>query len=182
VPGIPPRTIGFWKNWASCAGSHGNQQPVLDQTLAAAEPAGIQIGDLTLHGSTTNRNVAPDCLKAIRLLDKSRIDTGQKMASDPAFNLAAQLLAAKLNVVAGATTCAEVTTAISQAQALLDAIDFNGITHKPLTAGQRTQANQLATALDNYNNNQTCSLIFTALSVSTDEDSQGQIFLPLITR
>ena len=47
---------------------------------------------------------APDCLKAVSLLNKSTIDTGKKMASDPAFNLAAQLLAAKLNVVAGAVT------------------------------------------------------------------------------
>ena len=34
-------TIGFWKNWASCAGSQGKQKPVLDRTLAAADPGGI---------------------------------------------------------------------------------------------------------------------------------------------
>ena len=66
---------------------------MLDQTLAAADPAGIAIGTLTLH--------AGDCLKAVRLLDKSTVDTGKKMASDAAFGLAAQLLAAKLNMVAG---------------------------------------------------------------------------------
>ena len=32
-PGGDARTIGFWKNWTSCDG-HGNQDPVLDETLA----------------------------------------------------------------------------------------------------------------------------------------------------
>jgi len=91
VDNIPPpgglaRTIGFWKNWASCAASKGKQKPVLDQTLAAADPVGIAIGALTLH--------AGDCLKAVRLLDKSTVDTDKKMASDPAltFKLASRLL------------------------------------------------------------------------------------------
>ena len=40
-PGGRALTIGFWKNWASCAKSNGGQKPVVDQTLAAAEPTGI---------------------------------------------------------------------------------------------------------------------------------------------
>jgi hypothetical protein len=147
-PGGLARTIGFWKNWASCAQSSGKQKPVLDQTLALAEPAGVQIGDLVLH--------AGDCLKAVRILDKSRIDNGKKMSSDPAFNLAAQLLAAKLNVVAGAGTCPAAVTAINAAQALLDAINFDGITHATMTTAHKNQANSLATTLDRYNNNLLC--------------------------
>jgi Tol biopolymer transport system component len=147
-PGGLARTIGFWKNWASCASSSGNQKPVLDQTLAAADPAGISIGMLTVH--------AGDCLKAVRLLNKSTIDTGKKMSSDPAFNLAAELLAAKLNLKAGALTCPSATNAISDAQALLAAVHFNGITHDKLSAAQATQANSLATTLDHFNNNVLC--------------------------
>jgi Domain of unknown function DUF11 len=147
-PGGLGRTIGFWKNWASCAGSNGKQRPVLDQTLAAADPAGITIGMLTLH--------AGDCLQAVRLLDKSTIDTGKKMASDPAFALAAQLLAAKLNVVAGAGSCPAAVTAINDAQTFLAAVHFNGITHDELSAAQATQANSLATTIDRYNNNLLC--------------------------
>jgi plastocyanin len=147
-PGGLARTIGFWKNWASCASSSGNQKPVLDRTLAAADPGGISIGTLTLHTG--------DCLKAIRLLDKSTIDTGKKQASDPAFNLAAQLLAAKLNVKAGALTCSSAIAAINDAQTLLVALHFNGITHDKLNAAQTTQANNLATTLDHYNNNLLC--------------------------
>jgi hypothetical protein len=155
-PGGDARTIGYWKTHASCSTTGARKRPKLDQTLAEAEPGGIRIGDLFLHGSTSTPNVAPDCVKAVRILNKSRIDTGAKMASDPAFNLAAQLLAAKLNIVADAGTCAAANTAITQAQALLDAINFNGITHTVMTSTQKTQANALASTLDRYNNNTLC--------------------------
>jgi hypothetical protein len=155
-PGGLARTIGFWKNWASCSGSRGNQRPVLDRTLAAAEPGGIMIGDLILHGSASNPDVAPDCQKAVRLLNKSRISDGRRMSNDPAFNLAAQLLAAKLNIVAGAGTCPAAITAINDAQALLDATNFNGNTHLNMTTLQRNLANSLAATLDRYNNDTLC--------------------------
>ena len=155
-PGGLARTIGFWKNWASCASSSGNQKPVLDQTLAAAEPAGITIGTLALHGSTSTPNTARDCLKAVRLLNKSTVDAGKKMSSDAAFNLAAQLLAADLNVKARALTCPSAISAINDAQTLLAAVHFNGITHDKLTGAQATKANNLATTLDRYNNNLLC--------------------------
>ena len=79
--GIPPRTIGFWMNWSSCTG--GNQDPVLDETLASFPGGGVLIGDLFVN----------NCVNAVRILSKSRISDGKKMASDPAFGLAAQLLA-----------------------------------------------------------------------------------------
>jgi hypothetical protein len=147
-PGGLALTIGFWKNWASCSSSNGKPRPVLDQTLAAADPAGIQVGLLTLH--------SVDCVKAVRVLNKSTIDTGTKMSSDAAFNLAAQLLAAKLDGIAGATTCLPATTAISDAQALLASVRFDGITHDKLTKQQIAKANDLAMTLDTYNNNKLC--------------------------
>jgi hypothetical protein len=147
-PGGLARTIGFWKDWASCAGSRGNQKPVLDRTLAAADPSGIVIGTMTLH--------AGDCLKAVRLLDKSSVDAGKKMASDPAFALAAQLLAAKLNIVAGAGSCPAAVSGINDGQTLLAAVHFNGVTHDKLSAAQATRATALATTLDRYNNNLLC--------------------------
>jgi hypothetical protein len=112
--------------------------------------------DADPHGSSGSPNTAPDCLKAVRLLDKSTIDTGKKMSSDPAFNLAAQLLAADLNVKAGALSCPSAISAINDAQTLLTAVHFNGITHDKLSAAQATQANGLATTLDRYNNNLLC--------------------------
>ena len=150
-PGGLARTIGFWKNWASCSASKGKQKFVLDQTLTAADGSGgITLGLLTLHST--------DCAKAVSILNKSDIVSGKKMASDPAYNMAAQLLAAKLNVVAGAGTCAAATTAITDGSALLTAIGFTG-TGKYLpsmTPAQVAQANALASTLDAYNNNLLC--------------------------
>jgi hypothetical protein len=153
-PGGLTRTIGFWKNWSSC--SKGMQAPVLDRTLARSEPTGIAIGRLTLHGSATRPDVASDCLKAFNLLDKTTIDGKKKSASDPAFNMAAQLLAAKLNIVAGAGSCTAANDAIATGQTLLHAVVFNGLTHTKLTPAQATQTNALATTLDRYNNGLLC--------------------------
>jgi hypothetical protein len=78
------------------------------------------------------------------------------MSSDAAFNLAAQLLAADLNVKAGARTCPSAISAINNGQTLLATVHFNGIAHDKLSAAQATQANSLATTLDRYNNNRLC--------------------------
>jgi len=153
-PGGLARTIGFWKNWASCSSSKGKQKPILDQTLGLGD---ITIGTLVLHDSNSDPNVASDCSDAVSLLSKQAINNGKQKSSDPAFNLAAQLLAAKLNVQAGAGVCPAAVTAINAAQALLAAIHFNGSTHDTMTAAQISQANSLATTLDQYNNNQLCS-------------------------
>jgi hypothetical protein len=150
-PGGLARTIGFWKNWTSCDG-RGNQDPVLDQTLVAAG-GGILIGDLFVN----------NCDDAVDILDKSDVGSGQKKANDAAYGLAAQLLAAKLNIVAGAGSCAAANTAISAGQALLDLINFTGTGNylPPTVKGallkqQRSDALSLADTLDKYNNNLLC--------------------------
>jgi hypothetical protein len=144
-PGGDARTIGFWKNWASCSGSNGKQKPVLDQTLTAAGGS-ILIGDLAVN----------TCQIAVAILNKSDIKTGKKMASDPGFNLAAQLLAARLNIVAGAGSCTDANTAIANGQALLDLVNFTGTGKTTMTAQQAADANTIAGILDAYNNNQLC--------------------------
>ena len=143
-PGGMARTIGFWKNWSSCGGSNGKQKPVLDQTLVKAG-GHILIGDLDVD----------TCLEAVRLLEKSTLD-GKKMASDPSFNLAAQLMAARLNIAAGAGTCGSAISAINAAQALLDSYNFVGTTAPKLSKSDVTLANSLATTIDRYNNNKLC--------------------------
>jgi hypothetical protein len=151
-PGGDSRTIGYWKNWASCTTSSAKKAPVLDQTLYKA--GSITIGTLVLHGGTAN--VSPDCAKAVKILSKKSLD-GTKKASDPLFNMAAQLLAADLNVAAGAKTCLAATNAINAAQALLVKYGWNGQTYSPkLTAADKNLANSLASTLDKYNNNKLC--------------------------
>ena len=152
-PGGDARTIGYWKNWSSCTGGKqyikAGERNELDKTLDFYLPVASGIypmGDI--QGPLT-------CEQAVRLLGKSDMTTGKKLASDPAYNLFAQFFAAKLNYAAGAQQCPAATTAIAQAQALLDAINFTGTgTYKnSMTAQQQTQANTLAGILDSYNNN-----------------------------
>jgi hypothetical protein len=67
--------------------------------------------------------------------------------------MGAQLLAAKLNYSAGAKQCTAATTNIAAGQALLVSIGFTGSGASKMTALQASQANALATKLDQYNNN-----------------------------
>jgi hypothetical protein len=154
-PGGRALTIGFWKNWASCSSSNGSRKPVLDQTLALADPLVVAATSgsypafapmfyLVLH--------AGDCTKAVDLLNKSTF-SGKKMASDPAFNLAAQLVAAELNYTAGAGQKPSVTLAITRAVLILGKYGFNGSTHGKISSTDANTMNSLATTLDNYNNN-----------------------------
>src|SRR5207248_651253 len=69
-------TIGFWKNWSSCANSNGNgQKPILDETLYASQSLttspygpGITLGILTLTDTSTNKDKASDCQSAVNIL------------------------------------------------------------------------------------------------------------------
>jgi hypothetical protein len=157
-------SIGFWKDWASCAGSSGGQKPALDQTLAVSEALspppygpGVAIGTLRLDGSVAIPNVALSCQPAVDLLNKSTIGAKPaKMASDPAFNMAAQLLAAILNVDAGAAICSNNEIVVNYADTLLAAHGFNGLTYTPFSPAEATLANTLATLLDTYNNSGPC--------------------------
>jgi len=142
-PGGDARTIGYWKNHSSCSKSNGKQSFVLDQTLAAFPGGGVLIGDIFVD----------TCREAYAILDKSDLN-GTKRASDAAYGLAAQLLAAKLSIQATAGTCPAVLTAIAQGQALLDAANFIATgTYKNKIGAT---ANSVAATLDAYNNNNLC--------------------------
>ena len=77
--------------------------------------------------------------------------------------MAAQLLAAKLNVQAGAGQCPNAVTAMVAGQAILDrpppsyAVNFTGMGDYPKKGQFAAEANNLATTLDQYNNNYLCT-------------------------
>jgi len=147
--------IGFWKNSSSC--TSGGQAPTLDATLGFAANAGtpVTIGILVLDPNVLGK--ASACTFAVNLLNKSRISTGTKMASDPLFNMAAQLLGADLNLQAGAAACASAVSVINQAQALLLKYLFDGNGYSPrVTSTDAMLASQLAANLETYNNNLFC--------------------------
>jgi hypothetical protein len=183
-PGGRALTIGFWKNWASCASSNGKgQKPMLDLALAYASqnttnpPGGLVVSAqtagsgwpnygpvwyLVLKGDATstkdNIKPAPDCLKAVNLLNKTTIDGSKKKASDPLFNMTAQLVGAQLNRFMGAGISGVTITNIDKAVLLDGKYQFNGNTYTPtLTTADTNKANCLATQLDNYNNDRPAS-------------------------
>jgi len=153
--GQMPRTIGYWKNHASSKESNGGQEPVLDRMLYKATQAGetISIGLLALPGGSTPDNAGIYATYAVRLLNKSTIDTNKKMASDPLFNLAAQLLGYRLNQPFGAWPNTVAATAADYAQEMLKQLQFNGTkTHSKPSAKAVANLNYLAGVLDAYNN------------------------------
>jgi hypothetical protein len=152
-PGGGTRTIGYWKNWSSCAQSKGGQytkalakgtpEATLDYNLPTAVSTTNPLGDLT---SLT-------CAQAVNLLAKSAID-GSKRAGDPVYNMVAQMLGARLNVAAQAGTCAALNTALADAQAFLDLINFNGTgSYKTnsFTADQKSDLSEWAGIFGSYN-------------------------------
>jgi uncharacterized repeat protein (TIGR01451 family) len=155
-PGGDARTIGYWKNWSSCTGggqyTKAMSRNLYNKTLDGNLPQ--TVGILLLRGSTPPGGISPDCQKAVYILDKSDL-SGKKQASDPAYNLAAQLLAAMLNKQAGAALCQVAANNITTAQTLLFNIGFNGTGSylKKLNATVAAQANLLATKLEAYNSN-----------------------------
>ncbi|MEJ2352999.1 MAG: hypothetical protein P8Y03_24695 [Anaerolineales bacterium] len=166
-PGGDARTIGFWKNWTSCDG-HGNQDAVLDEVLATFPIAsgesthGVYIGDLYVD----------TCANAVDILNKSPIGDpgvvgdGDKSANDAAYGLAAQLLAAELNIQANAGSCPAASDAISAGQTRLVDLGFDGngeyLSPQAIKGGGkpakelRADTEDLAHTLDLYNNNLLC--------------------------
>jgi hypothetical protein len=145
--------------------------PVLDQTLAIATslststPPGEVVSAETAGGGWPSfgpayylvlqgdPNVAPGCAWAVNLLSKTTIDGKTKKASDPLFNMAAQLVAAQLNYFAGAGKNGPTTLNIQSGVLLLGKYTFNGLTYSPkLSSSDTNLANCLATQLNNYNN------------------------------
>lgn len=80
---------------------------MLDQTLASFAGGGVYIGKLFVD----------TCQEAVRILSKQNLRERQAKSSDPAFNMAAQLLAARLNGLhGGAGQCPNAVTAMVAGQ------------------------------------------------------------------
>jgi protocatechuate 3,4-dioxygenase beta subunit len=164
-PGMA-RTIGYWKNWNSCSASKGKQRSVLDLTIAnKADNSGglstvdIRIGDLFVEDNPATSGVNEGCTLAVDILDKRKtadpikIKDGAKAASDPAHNMAAQLMGFELNTLAELGSCAKATAAADIARRYLDWMNFDGNTHANLSPQDKANLNYLEGILDSYNNN-----------------------------
>ena len=130
--GQMPRTIGYWKNHASSNKSNGGQAPVLDQMLYKAtrritpsDRHAVAAGGM-YPATTPARREREGSLQPAQQSDDHK---NKKMASDPCFNLAAQLMGYRLNQPFGAWPNNVAAAAADYAQAMLFAENFNGCTH-----------------------------------------------------
>jgi uncharacterized repeat protein (TIGR01451 family) len=152
-PGGDPRTIGYWKNWNRCTG--GNQAATADKNGGAA--AGFFLVE-DLLAQLVGPFLVTSCEQAVKLLSKQD-QAGKNKASDAAYELGAQLLAARFNLAAGAETCTAVQQAVLDGQTLLGQITFSGAGDYLGTKSKdarRAQALSLAGTLDRYNNGNLC--------------------------
>jgi hypothetical protein len=152
-PGGDPRTIGYWKNWNRC--TSGNQAAVAQKNGGAA--TGFFLVEDLLPQLVGDFNVTT-CQQAVKVLSKQDRN-GKSKSSDAAYELAAQLLAARLNLAAGAETCVEAQQAVLNGQTLLDGVNFTGsgdYLGAKSKDPRRGQAIILAATLDRYNNGALC--------------------------
>jgi len=151
-PGGDQRTIGYWKNWNEC--TKGNQAAVAERNGGAAEGFFLLEDVLPL---TLGSYDVTTCQQAVKILSKQD-QSGKNRANDAAYALAAQLLAAKANLEAGAGECG-ITATIIAADLLLTNIGFDGsgpyLAPKPSNP-LRATALSLAATLDDYNNGLLC--------------------------
>lgn len=159
-PDGDPRTIGYWKNWNRC--TNGGQADTADANGGSV--AGFWLLEDVLPIMLGNLNV-DSCMMGTALLNKTDIARSKKKrASDAAYGMAAQLLAAKANHVARAETCPAVIDAMNDADKLLSDIGFDGQgsylspkdSKRDPNKTLRMEANSLAATLDEYNNGYLC--------------------------
>lgn len=146
-----PKGLGYWKNSGKCLRSQAQIAAVADGERARLLESQLLGGSLVYPlGSISGMT----CLEAARILDKSDLAGGKK-ANDAAYNLAAQLLAAKLNKAAGAFVPQCVLNDMAAAQSLLVQLGFSGMGDYlgPTTSmkAERTTALQLGGTLGQYN-------------------------------
>jgi hypothetical protein len=138
-------TIGYWKHWNSYTlyGNKGAAECLKNKT-------GNTLMDCWLPQSLGNYQVTT-ALQGWNVLSQP----SGKYAEN---QLAAQLLAAELNVAAGADTCTAETNAITHANSLLAGIGYAGPPSSKVSSKVSNYADFVNTAstLNTYNNNQLC--------------------------
>jgi hypothetical protein len=175
-PGGAPRTPGYWKNWNTCSG--GNQAET------AAKLGGVDEGVFLLDDllpQTIGDFEITTCEDGVSILSAQDLG-GKGRANDAAYTLARALLAAQLNLDAGACPASGVTFDLSDyglgdaltfqqvlnaADGVLSTVGFDGtgsyLAPKDLKGKNNTlkdlaaQALALYEIIDDYNNSLICT-------------------------
>jgi hypothetical protein len=155
--GGEPRTTGYWLLWNSC--SEGNQAETA-RANGGQEAGWIILDDLLADpGVLIGMLQVETCQQGADLL-QGRDLAGADHGNDPAYTLAAQLLAAQLNLASGAKTCPGAEGAVKAAQLLLLSLGFDGTQGylgPPVASQDRDTALILAAELAKYNGGALCS-------------------------
>ena len=204
-------TIGYWKNHCEPKRANLRKDKLYIDQLLFDTGATLDLGDgfvISYEGEDLSagnivvRNAEGEapvrgCEPLILILDKRSIDDKAEHASDPAFNMAAQLLAAELNYLNGALACVGVTDAINDGREVLSQVGFDGAFGDDGYSGELEElgltalARDLATVLDNYNNGMTepCAyeaygdfmgLLFEKTTNGWDADIAWPMFVPQV--
>jgi hypothetical protein len=142
-----PLTIGYWMN----------------HTRPCVKPEKTGTGGCNTNGpyavtylpKSLGNYVVDTTAKALAVFVANNCSNAASSSQNAVGCLAAQLLAAELNVANGANTCVNAT--IAAADAFLISINYTGPSASyTLTSAQRAQAITLKTQLDTYNNGGGC--------------------------
>ena len=118
-----PRGLGYWKNSGKCLKSQGQVTGIADEDQRRMLESQL-LGGSNVYPVGTITGLT--CEEAARLLGKMDL-AGANRANDAAYNLAANLLAAKLNKAAGAYVAPCVANDMATAQSLLEDLGFSGM-------------------------------------------------------
>jgi len=154
--GGEPRSPAYWLIWNTCA--EANQSETA-RANGGWEAGWIIMDDLLIDpGVLIGTLQIETCQQGVSLLQVKNLQ-GTEMKNDAAYALAAQLLAAQLNLATNSEYCPASDQAVSAAQLLLLALNFDGTKGylgPPLANPDVSTAKTLAEQLVNYNNGTLC--------------------------
>jgi hypothetical protein len=154
--GGEPRSSGYWLIWNTCA--EGNQSEIA-RANGGREAGWILMDDLLADpGVLIGTLQIETCQQGLSLLQSRNLQNND-MKSDAAYNLAAQLLAAQLNLASGSEYCPASDQAVSEAQLLLLELNFDGTGSylgPPLASSKMDNARELIEQLASYNSGTLC--------------------------
>lgn len=147
-----PRPAAYWMLWNACASENRADVAAANGGRAAgwvlmddllAKP-GISLGDLPVE----------NCEQGLALLQGLTLE-GEEI-DDPLFSLAAQLLAAELNLNLGAETCPIAEEAAVGGHMVLASVNFTGTGNYFTTVEVNAAVPRLLELLQGYNSGELC--------------------------
>ena len=118
-----PRTTPYWKVWNRCA---PNNRSAEAESNGGRQAGWVLLDDFVSDpGVSVGDTIILTCNQGLDLLE-GRDASGTDRSDDPAYVLAAQVLTAELNLLAGAESCPAIEEVVVAGHILLSSIEFTG--------------------------------------------------------